>query len=207
MPTATAPDMKRGSAVLAKATNRSASTRLQSRCRRKSPVTLAPRGYPETNPIATAKAAVPGRRKRGRIKGSRQTPRKWTAPNPISTWAMTKKGRSDGRTTSNQRRRPSREASKALRGAGRRECHPKPETAAVAGGFEGGPGEGDHRAGKAHTARRSGVSHPAGGKGVGWGGHWTGPPPLRRLVGGRRVPFLMRPGRAPDRGGVFRSFP
>src|SRR5690606_10537063 len=53
---------------------------------------------------------------RGRIKGSRQTPRKWTAPNPISTWAMTKKGRSDGRTTSNQRRRPSREASKALRG-------------------------------------------------------------------------------------------
>src|SRR5690606_41249568 len=93
------------------------------------------------------------------------------------------------------------------RKGGATEDHLEPETEAVEGGFEGAPGEEDHHGGKEHRTRRSGVRHPAGGKGVGWGGHWTGPPPLRPLVGGRRVPFLMRPGRAPDRGGVFRSVP
>ena len=116
IPTATAPIIKRGSAVLANETRRSPSSRVQSPARRMRPGDLAPRGYPEANPIATAKPPTPGMRKTGRIKGSSRTPTKWMTPSPIKISDMVKKGRRAGRTTSNQSMSPSNDASKAASG-------------------------------------------------------------------------------------------
>ncbi|OPZ50910.1 MAG: hypothetical protein BWY92_00544 [Firmicutes bacterium ADurb.BinA052] len=110
MPTATAPTMKRGSAVLVNDTSRSASTREHRPSLRRRAVIRAPMGYPDASPMARAKAPTPGTLNSGRIKGSSKAPMKWTTPRPISVSEAMKNGSSAGKTMSHHTRSPSSEA-------------------------------------------------------------------------------------------------
>ncbi len=85
IPTATAPNMNKGSAVLQKDMSLSASVLVNRFRLRSFPVNIAPIGYPDASPMAITKEPSPGTLNKGLIKGSSNTPIKWTTPRPINS--------------------------------------------------------------------------------------------------------------------------
>ena len=86
-----------GLELFVKAAKRAASCGVQRDCSFSEAVRMAPMGKPEVKPNATANPASPGRRNKGRITGSKSTPKKRTKPKESNKSAAMKKGSSEGK--------------------------------------------------------------------------------------------------------------
>ena len=84
--------MNNGLEEFVKETRRSPSIRVNCFSNRSLAVNLAPEGNPDANPIAHTNPPTPGTRKKGRINGSRITPKKLTTPKLINNSEIIKNG-------------------------------------------------------------------------------------------------------------------
>jgi len=102
--------MKRGVALLVKLINRSPSTRVSMPFWRSWAVRRALTGAPVLYPMAITTEPLPGTLKRGLMRGSNITPKKWTRPRPQKSWDITRKGKRTSRTISHHVSKPLRAA-------------------------------------------------------------------------------------------------